>query len=90
MKTHKFFGKNWRIVRDNKLAKGTYGYCEPPDHKGKRIKLPINLEERELLTYAIHEALHACCWWMSEEWVHPAATDIARFLWRLGFRLKDD
>lgn len=34
----------------------------------------------------IHESLHACNWKASEENVTQTAHDIARFLWRLGYR----
>ena len=34
----------------------------------------------------IHETLHSCSWSKSEKVVTRTACDIARFLWRLGYR----
>lgn len=45
-----------------------------------------DLNKKIGLETAIHEALHACNWHASEELVEMTARDIARFLWRLGFR----
>jgi len=38
------------------------------------------------LETVIHEALHACRWAAHEKTVDRDAKDIARFLWRLGYR----
>ena len=45
-----------------------------------------NLSERMILNTTIHEALHACDWDKTEKKVNNTATDIANFLWRLGYR----
>lgn len=88
IRTHKFLDQQWNIVFDNRTG-DSHAYCEAPHKKEKKIKLRKDLDERELMTYAIHESLHACFWFMSEEFVNRAASDIARFLWRLGFRKVD-
>ena len=45
-----------------------------------------HLTPRMLLNVLIHEAIHACDWGASEKKVGRMATDISRFLWRLGYR----
>lgn len=52
------------------------------------IILERDLSKKVGLETAIHEALHACSWKTEEEKVDITAKDIARFLWRLGYRLK--
>lgn len=46
-----------------------------------------DLNKRVGLETAIHEALHACDWNAREKKVERTAKDIARFLWRLGYRM---
>lgn len=47
-----------------------------------------DLDKKVGLETIIHETLHACNWHASEELVETTARDIARFLWRLGYRRK--
>jgi hypothetical protein len=57
-------------------------------------ELPVNelyvrtdhLQDRMLLNTLIHESIHACDWDAPEKKVQQMATDIARFLWRVGYR----
>ncbi len=62
------------------------GNCDPPDLKGKKIRIADNLEPKVELEVIIHECLHAADWYKDEEWVRIAAEDISRVLWRLGWR----
>lgn len=62
------------------------GLTEAPDVKGKAIYIADELKGETLLEVTIHEALHACDWYKDEEWVCQAGHDIARLLWRLGWR----
>ncbi len=80
VRTHSFNGISYEIILD-KLD----GFADT--HKLKRT-LVISRDINELvgLETAIHEALHACNWHSREELVETTAKDIARFLWRLGFR----
>ena len=52
--------------------------------KKKEMWISKSLSGVKLLDTYIHEAMHCCLWDTSEEAVHESATDIARFLWRLG------
>lgn len=66
------------------------GDCDSPDTKGKRIRISKSLPPREELEVIIHECLHAADWHKDEDsWVAPVADDIARLLWRLGWRKED-
>lgn len=86
MKFHSFRGKRWRIER--KGIKGRWGECENPEIKDKRLIIPkAKHGPKILLEVAIHEALHACMWDLNEEPIFDSARDIAKFLWKLGFRL---
>ena len=90
MKTATFLGKTWRVIFSRR--KSEYGKIESPTKKGKRIILPpphTVTPEEELCT-AIHEALHACMWWLDEEYVDDISRCLARFLWRLGYRKEDE
>lgn len=63
------------------------GLCDHPKALGKRIRIRhkhgSDLDE---LDTTIHECLHASAWWLDEEYVSQFAEDIARILWRLGWR----
>lgn len=71
---------------DQKLSKTDSGLTEAPSLKGKRIFLREQLPMKKELDTTIHECLHAADWSKDEEWVEDAAHDIARILWRLGWR----
>ena len=83
--THTFRGKRYRIILNEYLGRD-YGLCDNPNRKEKSIKLNRNLDEKQLLAFAIHEALHACLWDLDEQAIDSSSADIARFLYRLGFR----
>lgn len=65
------------------------GICTAPDGKcPPTIMITGGLRETQRgLETCLHEALHASKWNADEKQVHRAAKDIARFLWRLGWRL---
>ena len=82
VKSHQFHG------RPHKISIGEIdGWC---DQYKKQLYIHINIDESEdskrFLETAIHESLHACNWKASEDNVTQTAYDIARFLWRLGYR----
>lgn len=94
--THTFRGKRYNIRQvppsklnskaDAKKYDRCLGVCEPPTKKKKHIKVDNTLEGLEELTVLLHEAQHACHWDMAEEAVEDSTYDMARFLWRLGYR----
>lgn len=63
------------------------GQCDPPDQRGKEIRIASWLPEREHLEIAIHEFVHADDWDKFDEgYVTRFAADLSTFLWRLGYR----
>jgi len=79
IKTHTFNNKRYKIILDD-----LDGNRDTDDHLWLIIER--DLSKRVGLETAIHEALHACRWAAKEDEVTVTAKDIARFLWRLGFR----
>ena len=84
-----FFNKRWRFKRVTSIKDGL-GSCDSPDKPDKEIKVLKRLIGREELDTLLHEALHACFWHLDEEYVDQAASDLARALWRLGYRKVDE
>lgn len=82
IKTHTFDGIKYRIIIDD-----LDGNCDTDNHHWLIVER--DLSKRIGLETVIHEALHACDWRAQEDKVTVTAKDIARFLWRLGYRLKD-
>ena len=87
VKTVTLRGKRWRICYS---PYEKYGECESPCEKNKLITLRDDLAGKDKLDTIIHEALHACLWDLDEEAVHGTAKGIATFLWRMGYRTKED
>lgn len=78
--------KGRKKARDTGLDKEDRGDCDHPGAKNKKIRIADDLPPQEELEVTIHEALHACDWYKDEEWIETTADDIARLLWRLGYR----
>lgn len=79
VKTHTFNSRKYRVILGP-----LDGNCDTDDHYW--IIVGRDLSKRVGLETAIHEALHACRWTAQEKTVTITAKDIARFLWRLGYR----
>ncbi len=80
VKTATFNGERYLI------AVGEYdGMCDV-GKKERELVILANLDTRNGLITAIHEALHACDWSAREDKVDSVSKDIGRFLWRLGYR----
>ena len=62
------------------------GSCDSPLGGKPNIRICTNLETQTGLETAIHESLHASFWAKTDEKVGQTARDIARLLWRLGYR----
>lgn len=82
-------GKRYRLIFTGRMLKQAHGSCDSPKQKGKEIRIKRGLSEKRTLEVVIHEALHAADWHKDEEWVEGVADDIARILWRLGYRRQD-
>ena len=66
------------------------GQCDSPTKRAKAIRIRSDLRGEERLEILIHEMLHAAFWDMDEEPVEESAADIARALWRIGYRMDGD
>ena len=88
---HTFRGKRWRLVSvPSRRLDHDRGECENPTSSGKTIRINRELSGEGMLDTLIHEALHACLWDLDDEAVEPTAKDMARMLWRLGYRPKEE
>ena len=82
IKTHKFNGR----THDIDLSQ-CYGYCDSPKQGKPTLYAPLDAYgEFKTLRVLIHESMHACNWAKREDTVDVCSRDIARFLWRLGYR----
>lgn len=94
----KILGRWWRLRFVNKLPtrgprnpdERVIGECDPPTVKNKEIRVLAKASEKEQLESLIHEMLHAAGWHIDEDFVARFAEDVARSLWRLGYRREDD
>lgn len=76
----------WWALRFTPHLRAHRGKCDPPDASGKAILIDSSLRGEELLEVLIHEQTHAGNWNLAEEWVEVFARDVARNLWRIGYR----
>ena len=86
IKTHRFRGKRYSIRLGARLPADRRGDADAPRIPGRMIRIRNGMDGLTMLDTLIHEGLHACSWDMADEAVHETASDIARFLWRLGYR----
>ena len=83
-------GKRWDLVF-SRIAPTDDAVCDPPNKKGKQIRLAPKLRRNPklIMDRVIHESLHAADWTKDEGWVEATAAEITRILWKLGFRLDE-
>lgn len=86
VKTVKIRGKRYRL-RFADLPPELDGDCDNPATKGKAIRINRKLRGLEQLDTIIHELLHAAFWDLDEQAILEAGTDVAKALWRLGYRI---
>ena len=81
--------KYWNLIF-TELDEETGGECDSPDTHGKEIRIATDIKNQDELEIIIHELLHAADWSKDEEWVEAIAYDIARILWKLGWKKGTD
>jgi hypothetical protein len=81
-------GKVWQLRFAPNMA--NRGDCEPPDKRGKEIRISSSLRGEQRLEVLVHELLHAAGWHIDESFVEQFARDAARTLWRVGYRNADE
>ena len=67
-----------------RLPSDTDGLC---DYYGRKIKIRKTLRAERQLEVIIHECLHAAHWDLDETAITETAEDLARVLWRLGYKI---
>jgi hypothetical protein len=82
----KIFGRVWTLQFVPSLPDGQRGTCDAPTARNKIMAIRRSLKGELKLDTLIHEQLHAADWYRDEEWTGQVATDIARNLWKLGYR----
>ena len=76
--------KLWNLRFAPNLA--NLGDCDPPTRPNKEIRVRSTVAGEQRLDVLVHEMLHAAGWHIDEEFVDRFASDLARALWRLGYR----
>ena len=85
----KLNGKWWSLRFVPQLR--DYGdMVDPGKASGRRIRIGTWQADEELLDTIVHEALHCIEPHWTEEKVTEAAKELARLLWRLGYRRQAD
>jgi hypothetical protein len=83
MKSHTFNGTKYTIWTDAKID----GFADlPKERDNMTLYVDPMIPGMGHLDTAVHEAIHACFHDATETLVGHAGRDIARFLWRLGYR----
>ena len=88
-RTARIGGKRWRVrfLPAAVFSRGCDGDCSI---RSNTIRIKRNLKGRSMLESLIHETLHAAHWQIAEECVAETADDLARLLWRLGYRRENE
>ena len=86
-------GKRWKFSRRKVRKTDGYAHGDGPDKplsvdemRRREIVIGDHLSGERELDVIIHEVLHAADWHKDEHWVATVASDLARILWRLGYR----
>ena len=83
MKSHTFNGTKYAVWIDAKID----GFADlPKERDNMTLYVDPTLDGLAHLDTAVHEAIHASLHTCPESLVGVAGRDIARFLWRLGYR----
>jgi hypothetical protein len=85
MRRFKLSGKFLRILFVH-YRKQFHGQCDPPQQKPREIWIDRRLAGQKLLEIVLHEAIHARLWRLKERDVREFARDLARLIYRLGFK----
>ncbi len=83
VKTVRLGGKKWRWRYEP--LKCVDGYCNADNRK---IQIDTGLTGKRQLEIELHEAMHAIFPDLCEAAIGSGAEDLARLLWRLGYRGK--
>ena len=82
--------KRWNLVFKNLTKADHWGFCEDPGKPGKKIVIDSSISGQKRIEILVHELTHSANWDFAEEAVQETAKDIARILWKLGYRSPED
>jgi hypothetical protein len=88
IRAHRFRNNRYKV--EVKKLKDRRGQCDDPTTQGKSIVIDPNQSGENLLATLLDESIHACMFDIDNEVVDVISDDIARFLWRAGYRLVED
>lgn len=80
-------GTQWQWVYRSLRRRKLCGLC---DYDNKTVSICKTLNGIDRLDTELHEALHACQHFASEDHVAEVATTLASILWKLGYRLPEE
>jgi len=75
--------RRWGIVNLRGIPRDSLGKC---DYAKRKLRIPYEGDTRDELDVILHESVHACMPYLHEDEVNESATDLARLLWKLGWR----
>ena len=90
VRSHTFRGKTWRVKMRKRPAKASYAQIDDPTTKQKTIWVDPKMRDFVKFRALLHESWHAVDWDLAEDAVEKNADDVARFLWRMGYRSRDE
>lgn len=79
----------FRFVKSKEISSDAYGDSDSA-LAHPQIRVRQALRGQTMLDVIIHEGLHASRPELAEEAVTETASDIARLLWKVGYRLRED
>ena len=82
--------KRWNLVFKSLKKADCWGFCEDPEKYAKKIVIDNSIVGEKRLEILLHEAIHAAFFDTDESAVLETARDIARILWKLGYRSPED
>ena len=86
VRTATFNGRKYKIDIE---PDGVRGLCDQYACNDRWIHIFDDLNTQAGLTTVIHEVVHGDHWRLSEDMVERLSKDLGRFLWRLGYRIKE-
>lgn len=77
---------NHRYDLEFRKLKKIDGSCSNPELPKRKILIDKTLKDRRLLAVLLHEFMHGLLFMLDEETVENGSTDMAKILWKLGYR----
>ena len=87
IKSHTFAGRKLKIDLDPDECDGLVD-CPFGNDAAPTMRIFGNLNTKAGLETVIHETLHVLRWSETETVIDKTANELARFLWRLNYRIK--